>query len=312
MARVLDRSEQPCRHERDLLADVGGVVANPFQRTGDEEHGHRPFPAVGILVELEREPETLPVEVVHHVVAADEITGSVYVALGEGMGRLADERPHVAAHRDEISQHFLVCRRVMAPERDELRDVHALIAHSLDVLHHVQQRCDEPQVARHWRLRGEQGEDRLVDLEVAPVDHVVVGDHELGELDVLVLDRLDRAVERDGHEVEAVESALLEAGELGAEFGSRRGLHQPNFPVTYCSVRSSSGFVKILLVGPTSTSSPVSMNAVVSATRAACCMLWVTIAIVTRWRSSAISSSIRSVATGSSAEQGSSISSTCG
>ena len=54
------------------------------------------------------------------------------------------------------------------------------------------------------------------------------------------------------------------------------------------------------------------MNAVRSATRAACCMLWVTITIVTRCLSSSISSSIFSVAIGSSAEQGSSISSTSG
>ncbi len=54
----------------------------------------------------------------------------------------------------------------------------------------------------------------------------------------------------------------------------------PNLPVTYCSVRSSDGWVKICSVGACSTSSPISMNAVVSATRAACCMLCVTITIV--------------------------------
>ena len=54
------------------------------------------------------------------------------------------------------------------------------------------------------------------------------------------------------------------------------------------------------------------MKAVRSATRAACCMLWVTITIVTRCLSSAISSSILSVAIGSSAEQGSSIRITSG
>ena len=39
-------------------------------------------------------------------------------------------------------------------------------------------------------------QDPLVDLQVAAVDAVVVGDHQLGELDVLVLDRLERPVER--------------------------------------------------------------------------------------------------------------------
>ena len=51
-------------------------------------------------------------------------------------------------------------------------------------------------------------------LEVAAVDDVVVGDHELGELGVLVLDRLDRPVELVGDEVEALERPRLEALEL--------------------------------------------------------------------------------------------------
>jgi len=47
------------------------------------------------------------------------------------------------------------------------------------------------------------------------------------------------------------------------------------------------GEVKISCMS-TSTSGPSSMNAVRSATRAACCMLWVTITIVTRDFSSSI------------------------
>ena len=49
------------------------------------------------------------------------------------------------------------------------------------------------------------------------------------------------------------------------------------------------------------------MNAVRSATRAACCMLWVTMMIVYVRLRSWMSSSIFSVAIGSSAEQGSSM-----
>ena len=64
--------------------------------------------------------------------------------------------------------------------------------------------------------------------------------------------------------------------------------------------------VKIFDVASTSTSSPRYMNAVKSDTRAACCMLCVTIRIVTRCRNSVISSSIFAVAIGSSAEVGSS------
>ena len=63
----------------------------------------------------------------------------------------------------------------------------------------------------------------------------------------------------------------------------------PTFPVTYASVRESDGLVKIFSVSSNSTTRPVRWsssassstvkNAVLSDTRAACCMLWVTITI---------------------------------
>src|SRR4051812_9118980 len=131
------------------------------------------------------------------------------------------------------------------------------------------------QIARHWRLQCEQREDALVDLEIATVDSIIVLDDERRELDVLVMQRLDRAVERRRHEVERPERLLLEPVELVLEVLATTGGHpdQPNFPVTYSSVRLSRGFVKMRSVESSSTSSPPSKNAVVSATRAACCML---------------------------------------
>jgi hypothetical protein len=59
-------------------------------------------------------------------------------------------------------------------------------------------------------------------------------------------------------------------------------------------------------VGPYSTISPMYMYAVKSETRAACCMLWVTIATVYSDFNSCTSSSILAVEIGSSAEVGSS------
>ena len=80
--------------------------------------------------------------------------------------------------------------------------VHALVAHALDVLDHVQQRRDEPQVAGDRRLQREQRQDALVDLEVAAVEAVVVGDDHRRQLDVLVLERLEHAVELVDDQVE--------------------------------------------------------------------------------------------------------------
>src|SRR3954447_9119039 len=281
MGCILELAEQPGDDEGDLLAHVDGVVADSLERPGDEEHRHRPLPAILVVADLDRELEALLVEVVDDVVPADEVARQLHVPIGEGALRLPDLGSDGAAHRHEVLHHSLVGRWLVPGDGDQLRDVHALIAHALDVLHHVKQRGDQPQVGGDGRLRREQRQDGLVDLQVAAVDDVVVGDHELGELDVLMMDRLDRAVQGRDHQIEALERPSLEAREPLAILVSGLELHQPNFPVTYCSVRSSSGVVNIFWVGPTSTSSPLSMNAVVSATRPACCMLWVTMAIVT-------------------------------
>src|SRR3546814_4013480 len=69
-------------------------------------------------------------------------------------------------------------------------------------------------------------------------------------------------------------------------------------------VRSCRGLVKMSVVLPYSTKVPRWKKAVRCDTRAACCMLWVTITIAYLPRSSWISSSIFAVAIGSSAEQG--------
>jgi hypothetical protein len=121
----------------------------------------------------------------------------------------------------------------MARERQHLGDVHALVAHALRVLDHVQQRRDRAQVGRHGRLQGEQREHALVDLQVAAVEPVVVQDHDRGELDVLVVEGLHRAVERADHEVERPERLRLERLQLVLEVDPCGGLgHYPTLPVT--------------------------------------------------------------------------------
>ena len=56
-----------------------------------------------------------------------------------------------------------------------------------------------------------------------------------GQLHVLVLDGLERAIERGDHHVEAAERLALELGELVLEVGAGRlghGPPSPTFPVT--------------------------------------------------------------------------------
>ena len=53
-----------------------------------------------------------------------------------------------------------------------------------------------------------------MDLQVAAVDPVVVGDDDLGQLDVLVLDRLEGPGQRRGDEVEPAERPGFEVREF--------------------------------------------------------------------------------------------------
>ncbi len=108
-------------------------------------------------------------------------------------------------------------RRLVTHQRQELADVHALVAHALHVLDDVQERGDESQVARDRGLQGEEREDRLVYLEVAPVDAVVVLHDQRGELDVLVLQGLEGAVELGDDDVEAAHGGRLDLVELLGE-----------------------------------------------------------------------------------------------
>ncbi len=70
-----------------------------------------------------------------------------------------------------------------------------------------------------------------MDLHVAAVDAVVVVDDDARQLDILVLDRLEGAVEGADHHVEAAEGLALELGELLLEVEARPR-HQPTLPVT--------------------------------------------------------------------------------
>jgi NADH dehydrogenase/NADH:ubiquinone oxidoreductase subunit G len=114
----------------------------------------------------------------------------------------------------------------VAVERDELRHVHALVAHPLDVLDHMQQRRDQPEVAGHWRLERQQRQNALMHLEVAAVDAVVVGDHNPRQLHVVIEHRLKRSVQGGNHEFEPAQRVALELLELFLEVGASGVRHR--------------------------------------------------------------------------------------
>src|SRR5438067_5442537 len=137
---IRELPEQARHDERDLLADVHGVVADPLERPRDEGHVHRPLARVLVVADLDREAKDLAVQAVDLAILADEVFGEADVAGGEGGPPLHDLRARMRAHPRQFLQNLLVHGRLVPRERDQLGDVHALVAHSLYVLDHVQQR----------------------------------------------------------------------------------------------------------------------------------------------------------------------------
>ena len=217
MRGVLELPEQTGDDEDGLLADVHGIVADPLDAASDQRHVHCPFARIGVVPDLQREVKHVAVETIDLVVLAHQVLRKVHVAALERLLALDHLLARLLAHLLDVGQEARIRRRLVPRERDELRHVHALVAHALDVLHDVEQGGDQPQVPRHGRLQRQQRQHALVDLEVAAVDAVVVRDDHARQLDVLLLDGLERAVERLDHHVEAAERLHLELRELVLE-----------------------------------------------------------------------------------------------
>jgi hypothetical protein len=84
-----------------------------------------------------------------------------------------------------------------------------------------------------------EGQDPLLDLQVPTVDPVVVVDDDRRELDVLMLERLERSIQRRDDEVDAPEGLDLQLMELFVELlAAWHPSHcfpnptQPNRPLT--------------------------------------------------------------------------------
>ena len=150
MRGVLELPEQPRDDEGDLLADVDGVVADPLDRPRDEQHRHRPLAPVGVVADLQRERKHSRLRL---STTSSWRTRSRAISTSRSANaalRLADQRPGSA---------LPIVTRLLDQSSSaggswpaigiSLADVHALVAHPLDVLHHVQQRRDQAQVGRH-------------------------------------------------------------------------------------------------------------------------------------------------------------------
>ena len=125
--------------------------------------------------------KTSAIELVDPGVLEGEVFSELDVARDERLPRLDDLQAHESPHVLDRRQHLLVTRRLVAGERHQLGDVHALVAHPLQAPDDVQQGGDQAKVAGHGSLTRQQRDRLMVDVEVAAVDRPVGGDDASGK-----------------------------------------------------------------------------------------------------------------------------------
>jgi hypothetical protein len=203
MRGILELAEKTGDHEGNLLTDVNSVVSDPFDCPGREKHGHRPLATVMFISDLEGNGETLPVQLVDQVVLPDQVLGRSFIPVCESLPGLDYLETGLGAHFEDPADHVLVGRGFVTDDRDQFADVHALVPHPLGVLDDVEQSGDESQIRCHRGLGRQEGDETLVDLEIAAIDAVIVVGDDFRKLDVLVLDCLEGPVERAHDEIES-------------------------------------------------------------------------------------------------------------
>jgi len=163
-----------------------------------------------------------PVRAVDELVEVDEGLGGGGVALGERPHRHARHLLGPAAHLLEGLDEGFVLFEVRRQLR-QLGDRHAQVGRALETEVDVQDCEDKSQVDRDRRLACEQLLDALADREVAIVDLVVEGDHLVGELGILLLERVQRPAQGAQDQRGFLLEVRLEAIQLLLERESHTG-----------------------------------------------------------------------------------------
>ena len=72
----------------------------------------------------------------------------------------------------------------MESHRARLSDADGIVAHALQIVVHLQDGDDKPQILRNGLIQGQDLQAFLLDLDLAPVDFAVALDHALGSFGI--------------------------------------------------------------------------------------------------------------------------------
>src|SRR5215217_5455474 len=225
----------PFREIDSVFSDVRREIRDPLQVPADEQELERgrDRPWVGQHVR-QQDAENRVVKRVHLVVRATDVTSQLPVGPHEGIQGIGK---HLARSPHHVLD--LRCRRDVRLRGDEalrrLRDVDGVVADAFQVARHLDGAHEEPEVARHRLLEGEEPDGPFLDVQLEEVDLAIAADHRLRLRGVMRQQRIHGEVDERLGLLGHGEQLRLEDGELVVKMAKAAhrfwGRAHPNLPV---------------------------------------------------------------------------------
>src|SRR5437868_12906801 len=177
--------DPPGMKEDHVFGDVGHAVGDPLQVLGKKEQDGCTLYVGRVLDhEFDELVPDLVIKGVNLIVAFGDRPSLVLISLDHGTQDLVHLRFGDLGHPGQVDIGFEL-GQVVEAERSP-RNADRVVAHTLQLQHHVLEADDEPQVTGHRLLRRHDHESPLAQLAMQLVDLLVTRDDFLGECVVAI------------------------------------------------------------------------------------------------------------------------------
>src|SRR3989442_15851876 len=219
--------------EDHVFGDVGDTIRDPLQVLSEEQQDGRALYAGRILDhEFDELVPELVIEGVNLIVAFGDRPSPVLISLDHGTENLVHLRFRDLGHPGQVDV-GLQLGQVVEAERGP-GNPYRVVAHPLQLQHHVLKADDQPEIAGHRLLGGHDYEGSLPQLAGQLVDFLITLDDLLGEPIVAVDPGTHRLGNRLLDHAAHADDARLQLGKLVIEKGpggGHDGRSYPNRPV---------------------------------------------------------------------------------
>src|SRR5215813_5825790 len=159
-------------HEDHVFGDVGCVVADAFEMTGNQNEVERGLDGPRIVEhELQEVPEDLRLQAIESVILVQDLSRERHVSAYERIERVSQHLLCDVAHLRNVDQ--LLDRRVQGVTLRGFCDVDGQIANALEIRIDLDGGNDRAEVGGHRLVQSEEREASTVDLDMQLVDRFV-------------------------------------------------------------------------------------------------------------------------------------------